>query len=49
MSLSPDEVARLKKSSAGILVKGRDATENVVESILAAARATRRVAVEVTT
>ena len=48
ISLSPKEVARLEKSSAAILVKGRDATENIIESILAAARAQGGVAVEVT-
>ena len=37
-ALSPEEVARLERSSAAVLIKGRHATEQVVGSILKAAR-----------
>jgi len=43
MILSPEEVARLEKSTAAIVIKGRDATEQVVASILSAAWARRNV------
>jgi signal transduction histidine kinase/DNA-binding response OmpR family regulator len=34
MTLTPEEVARLERSSAAILIKGRDTTTRVVQSIL---------------
>ena len=45
MILSSEEVARLEGSSVAILIKGRDATEQVIESILRMARP-RRLALE---
>jgi CheY-like chemotaxis protein len=42
MSLSPEEVCRLERSSSAILIKGRDTTEHVVESILQTVRARRK-------
>ena len=44
MPLTPEEVARLERSSAAILIKGRDATEQVVNSILKTALPRRRAA-----
>jgi CheY-like chemotaxis protein len=49
MILTSEEVTRLERSSAAILIKGRDATEQVLESILKSARPRRRVAEGVTT
>jgi len=49
MILSPEEVARLEKSTVAVLIKGREATERVVESILQMARHRRRVMEEVIT
>jgi len=45
MILSPEEVARLELSTAAILIKGRDATEQVISSILKTVR-TRRTVME---
>ena len=44
MILTPEEVTRLESSNVAILIKGRDATERVLESILKSARPRRRVA-----
>jgi CheY-like chemotaxis protein len=49
MTLAPDELARLERSGAAILIKGRDATEQVVDSILKTARTRRLVPEGVTT
>jgi PAS domain S-box-containing protein len=49
MILTSEEVTRLERSSAAILIKGRDATEQVLESILKSARPRRGVAEHVTT
>ena len=42
-TLAPEEVAQLERSSAAILIKGRDSTEQVVDSILKTARTKRSV------
>jgi CheY-like chemotaxis protein len=47
MALSQEEITRLERVSAAIMIKGRDETEQVIESILQTARKNRAIPMEV--
>jgi signal transduction histidine kinase/DNA-binding response OmpR family regulator len=47
MALTQEEITRLERVSAAIMIKGRDETEQVIESILQTARKKRAIPMEV--